>query len=40
MERFTLKKLNELEEDKEQFHIKVWNRFTALEYLNAVVDIN
>jgi hypothetical protein len=39
MERFTLKKLNEVE-GKEQYCAKVSNRFTAFENLEAEVDIN
>jgi hypothetical protein len=39
MERFNLKKLNNLE-GKEQFHIEVSNRFAALEDLDAEVEIN
>jgi hypothetical protein len=39
MERFSLKKLNELE-GKEQFRIEVSNRFAALEDLNPKVEIN
>jgi hypothetical protein len=34
MERFNLKKLNKVE-GKEQFHVDVSNRFTALEDLDA-----
>jgi hypothetical protein len=34
MERFSLKKLNEIE-GKEQFYIEVSNRFAALGDLNA-----
>jgi hypothetical protein len=34
MERFNLKKLNEVE-DKEQYHIEVSNRFVALEDLDT-----
>jgi hypothetical protein len=39
MERFNLKKLNEVE-GKEQFHVQVSNRFAALEDLDAEVKIN
>jgi hypothetical protein len=39
MERFNLKKLNEVE-GKEQFRVEVSNRFAALEDLDAEVDIN
>jgi hypothetical protein len=39
MERFTLKKLNEVE-GKEQYHVEVSNRFTALEDLGTEVNIN
>jgi hypothetical protein len=39
MERLNLKKLNEVEH-KGQFHFEVSNRFTALEDLNAEVEIN
>jgi hypothetical protein len=39
MERFNLKKLNEVE-DKEQFRVEVSNRFAALEDLDAEVEIN
>jgi hypothetical protein len=39
MERFTLKKLNEVE-GKEQYRVEVSNRFAALEYLYAEVEIN
>jgi 50S ribosomal subunit-associated GTPase HflX len=39
MERFNLKKLNELE-GKEQYHVEISNRFTALENLDTEVDIN
>jgi hypothetical protein len=39
MERFNLKKLNEVE-GKEQFRIEVSNRFAALEDLDAEVEIN
>jgi hypothetical protein len=36
MERFNLKKLNEVE----QCHVEISNRFTALENLDTKVDIN
>jgi hypothetical protein len=39
MERFNLKKLNEVE-GKEQFHVEVLNRFAALEDLDPQVEIN
>jgi hypothetical protein len=39
MERFSLKKLNEME-DKEQHCVKTQNRFTALENLETEVVIN
>jgi 50S ribosomal subunit-associated GTPase HflX len=39
MERFTLKKLNEVE-GKGKYHIEVLNRFAALEDLDAEVEIN
>jgi hypothetical protein len=39
MERFNLKKLNEVE-GKEQFRVEVSNRFAALEDLDAEVEIN
>jgi hypothetical protein len=39
MERFNLKKLNEVE-GKEQFRVEVPNRFPALEDLEAEVEIN
>jgi hypothetical protein len=38
-ERFNLKKLNEVR-GKGQFHVKVSNRFAALEDLDAEVEIN
>jgi hypothetical protein len=38
MERFNLKKLNEVE-GKEQFHVEVSNGFEALEDLDAEVEI-
>jgi hypothetical protein len=39
MERFNLKKLNEVE-GKEQYRVEILNRFAALENLDAEVDIN
>jgi hypothetical protein len=39
MERFNLKKLNEVE-GKEQFRVDVSNRFAALEDLDTEVEIN
>jgi hypothetical protein len=39
MERFNLKKLNEVE-GKEKYRVEVPNRFSALEDLYAEVDIN
>jgi hypothetical protein len=39
MERFNLKKPNKVE-GKEQYRIKILNRFTALENLDDDVDIN
>jgi hypothetical protein len=39
MERFNLKKLNEVE-GKVQFHVEVPNMFAALEDLDAEVEIN
>jgi hypothetical protein len=39
MERFSLKNLNEAE-GKEQHRVEIANRFTALKYLDAEVDIN
>jgi hypothetical protein len=39
MERFNLKKLNEVE-GKEKYHVKVSDRCTALEDLDAEVEIN
>jgi hypothetical protein len=39
MERFNLKKLNEVE-SKEQFDVEVSNRFAALEDLDTEVEIN
>jgi hypothetical protein len=38
MEGFSLKKLNKVE-GIEQFHVEVSNRFTALENLDAELDI-
>jgi hypothetical protein len=39
MERFNLKKLNEIE-GKEQYHVEVSNRFAALEDLELEMEIN
>jgi hypothetical protein len=39
MERFNLKKLNDVK-FKEQYQVKISNRFTALETLDDDVDIN
>jgi hypothetical protein len=39
MERFSLRKLNEVE-GKEQFHVEVSNRFAALEDLDTEVEMN
>jgi hypothetical protein len=39
MERFNLKKLNEVE-DKEQFRVEISFRFAALEKLDTEVDFN
>jgi hypothetical protein len=39
MERFNLKKLNDIE-SKEQFRVEVSNRFAALEDLDTEVEIN
>jgi hypothetical protein len=39
MERFNLKKLNEVE-GKVQYHVEVSNSFAALEDLNTEVEIN
>jgi hypothetical protein len=39
MERFNLKKLNEVE-GKKQCRVEISNRFTALENLDTEVDIN
>jgi hypothetical protein len=39
MERFNLKKLNEVE-GKEKYHVEVLNSFAALEDLDAEVEIN
>jgi hypothetical protein len=38
MERFSLKKLNQVE-GKEQFHVEVSTRFAALEDVDAGVEI-
>jgi hypothetical protein len=39
LERFNLKKLNEVER-KEQYHVEVSNRFAALEDVDIEVEIN
>jgi hypothetical protein len=39
MERFSLKKLNEVD-GKEQYLVEVSNRFAALEHLDTEVEIN
>jgi hypothetical protein len=39
MERFNLKKVNGIE-GKEQFHVQVWNGFSATEDLDGWVGIN
>jgi hypothetical protein len=39
MERFNLKKLNEVE-DKEQYCVEISNRFTDMEKLDTEVGIN
>jgi hypothetical protein len=39
MERFNLRKLNK-GDSKQQYQVKISNRFTALENLNDDVDIN
>jgi hypothetical protein len=39
MERFNLKELNEVE-GKAQYQVEILNRFTALENLDAEVDVN
>jgi hypothetical protein len=39
MERFNLKKLNEVE-GKEQYRVEIWNRFAALENFDADANIN
>lgn len=39
MERFNLKKLNEVE-DKEQYRVEIKNRFAALKNLDTEVDVN
>jgi hypothetical protein len=39
MARLSLKKLHEVE-GKEQYRVEIWNRFAALENLDAEVDIN
>jgi hypothetical protein len=38
-DRSNLKKLNKVE-GKEKFHVEVSNKFAALEYLDAAVEIN
>jgi hypothetical protein len=37
LERFSLKKLNEVEDKlgKEQYRVEVWNKFTAVEDLDT-----
>jgi hypothetical protein len=39
MERFNLKKLNEVE-GKEQYHVEISNRFTILENLDTEANVN
>jgi hypothetical protein len=39
MDRFSLKKLNEIE-DIEQYGVEISNRFPAFEHLNDYVDVN
>jgi hypothetical protein len=39
MERFNLKKLNNVE-DKEQYHVEISKRFASLGISDAEVDIN
>jgi hypothetical protein len=39
MERFNLKKLNEVE-GKQQYRVEISNRFVTLENLDTEVDIN
>jgi hypothetical protein len=39
MKSFNLKKLNKVK-GKEQYHVEISQRFTALENLDAEVDIN
>jgi hypothetical protein len=39
MEKFNIKKLDEVE-GKEQYHVEISNRFTALENLDTEVDVN
>jgi hypothetical protein len=39
MERFSLKNINEVE-GKEQYRVEISNRFSALENVDAEVDIN
>jgi hypothetical protein len=38
MERFNFKEINEVE-DKEQYHVKISNRLTALENVDAEMDM-
>jgi hypothetical protein len=38
MEKFNLKKLNEIE-GKEEYWVEISNRFAALEYIDAEVSI-
>jgi hypothetical protein len=38
MQRFNLNKLKKVE-GEQHYHIKIWNRFTALENLDTDVDI-
>jgi hypothetical protein len=39
IERFNLKKLNELE-DKEQYRVKITKRFATLDNLDIEVNVN
>jgi hypothetical protein len=39
MDRFNLKKVEEVG-DKEQYRVEISNRFTAVENLDAEIDIN
>jgi hypothetical protein len=39
MQRFNLKKLNDVESE-EQYNVQVSNKFANFEDLNAIVDIN